>query len=207
MLRVARIQDDLESLYRLERGLDVASFVVRRSELAELPDIAGAAGEGERPEQVLIREGDELEVSLVLDDELLDPGTPWDLDRFCSCAEGVSHLLYIALAAEREAQVSRLELELQAEIDKFALLFLCAGMGGSALMKRLFVGFQLREAVQCEAEQQRYIEANRLAHQYCRYLEARFGRNERTEPLVLELRRTYRMGGARKLSYINGCRP
>ena len=38
---------------------------------------------------------------------------------FCLAVEGVSHFVYVALAAARQRPVSQLELELQAEVDKF----------------------------------------------------------------------------------------
>jgi hypothetical protein len=43
-------------------------------------------------------------------------------DVFCQVVEGVSHFLYLADRARREVQVTQLELELQAEVDKFVVL-------------------------------------------------------------------------------------
>ena len=161
----------------------------------------------DRPEQVLVREdGDDLELALVLDDGLLDSG-PATLDEYCSCAEGVSHLLYLALAAERESQVSQLELEVQSEIDKFALLLFWSAEQASVLITRLFLSFSLRDSVECTLERRRYLEANRLALGFCRYLNTHFVSQKRTEPLLDVLRKVYRMGGARKLEYVSGCRP
>jgi len=175
------IQQELAALYRLEHAFDVNSFVLKRSEVDAPLD---------RPEQLLVREdGDTLELALVLEDRLLDPNTDWSLDGFCTAAEGVSHLLYLALAAEREAQVSQLELELQAEIDKFVLLLFGSAMSALDVIRRLFRSFVIRDDVHCTVERDRYV-----AH-------------GRTEPLLTDLRKMYRMGGAQKLDYLSECRP
>ncbi len=193
------IQQELAALYRLEHAFDVNSFVLKRSEVDAPLD---------RPEQLLVREdGDTLELALVLEDRLLDPNTDWSLDGFCTAAEGVSHLLYLALAAEREAQVSQLELELQAEIDKFVLLLFGSAMSALDVIRRLFRSFVIRDDVHCTVERDRYERANRLALRYCSYLNDRYVAHGRTEPLLTDLRKMYRMGGAQKLDYLSECRP
>lgn len=197
---LSQIQNELSALYRLEPGFDVEQFVVKRSALDDTPL--------ERPEQVLVRHtGEWVEMSLVLDDALLEPDASWNLDRLCVAVEGVSHLLYLALAAERDAQITRLELELQAEIDKFVLLLFGGAQSSRELLASLFRDFSLREDVVGDAERSRYREANRLAHQYCSYLDSRFVQREHTGALLRELRQVYRMGGMGKLNYVSECRP
>ena len=192
MLR--RIQADLAGVYDLAPDFDVASFVVARS------DVEGAL---DRPEQVLVKQDDDgLEVALVLDDALIEHSGPIGLDAYCACAEGVSHLLYVALAAERGTQITRLELELQAEIDKFALLLFAFGWRSAELIRRLFLTSRVRDSVECAMERSRYVQASRLALGYCSHLLARWTREGKTEPLLADLRRVYRMGGERKLAYV-----
>lgn len=202
-MRVLRsIQRQLADLYRLECSFDVQAFVAPRSQVDAPLD---------RPEQVLVREQDNaVELLLVLDDALIEPavhdsGSPMGLDHFCVCAEGVSHLLYLALAAERESSISQLELELQAEIDKYVLLTFAGGGRPADLIARLFLQTRLRDV--SPEERVRYEDANRMALGYCRYLEARYVRTKRTELLLDELRRVYRMVGTRKIGYVSECRP
>ena len=156
-----------------------------------------------RPEQVLVKQTDDgLELALVLDDALLDGMSDGlSLDGFCALAEGVSHLMYLCLAYQRQAQITRLELELQAEIDKFALL-LFMGMKAKDALRRLFSHFELRPDVSCPDERARYSRANQLAWQYCRRLSVSYLESGRKTPLLRELRHLYRMGGARKLDYV-----
>ncbi len=190
------IQQRLAGLYRLEPSFDIEEYVFARSEVEAPLD---------RPEQVLVLETDDaLELALVLEDTLLHPGSSWDLDDFCVVAEGVSHLLYLFRVAERQGQVSQLELELQAEIDKFALL-LFGGMDGADAIDSLFARASLRDDVTCVVEADRYEHAHRLAMRYCRWLLSRH--TKATEPLLDELRRVYRMGGERKRAYVSECRP
>lgn len=195
---LSRIQRDLESVYRLDRPFDVERFVIARSQVDAPLD---------RPEQVLVREsGDSLELALVLDDQLLEPDVDWTLDRFCQCAEGVSHMLYLAVAAARRRPISQLELEVQAEIDKFALLLLEVGMPAAEAIERLFLRNRLRDGMRAD-ERRRYEQANAAALAFCRYLANRFVQRARIEQLLGELRRVYRMVGARKRAYLSGCRP
>jgi len=194
------IHRQLASLYRLEDSLDVDAYVVPRSQVKDAAL--------DRPEQVWVRQHDDaVELALVLDDALLERPKKWTLDDYCACVEGVSHLLYLSLVAERNRQVSQLELELQSEIDKFALLLFTTGAAARDLIQRLFQSFQLRDSVSCPEERRRYDEANRMALQYCRFLAQRFVHPAQTGALLTELRHVYRMGGTRKLAYVSECRP
>jgi hypothetical protein len=104
--------------------------------------------------------------------------------------------------------VSLLELEMQAEVDKYAItVFLLAEqMGGESYPQqvhaRLFdrVSFDAR----LEPDQyERYRTAHTLAARYCRRLERRFVNRgvARIEAMVRELRRFYRLRHVAKLRH------
>ncbi|HIA01433.1 MAG TPA: hypothetical protein EYN06_09070 [Myxococcales bacterium] len=189
------IKDSLESVYRLESEFQLQDYVVPRSEMGDINDT---------PEQLLVREqGDSLEMALVLDDELINHEGPFDLDRFCQCAEGISHLLYLSHVALCGKQVSQLELELQAEIDKFVLCMFALRGQSIDLITKLFLSYELRDSVTCTKAAQRYDEANRLALGFCRYLDVNFVQSEQTDALLRLLRRVYRMGGSQKREFVN----
>jgi hypothetical protein len=102
----SRIQRRLASLY----GLDAPSVddFVRDEESGR--------------EVVYVREeGDDLEIAVHLPRRALQ-AREVTLDDLCQVAEGVSHFLYIAERVRRRLPTTRLELELQAEVDKFVLL-------------------------------------------------------------------------------------
>ncbi len=153
-------------------------------------------------------------VALYLDPEVLrrleraDPRrelTEDNLADYCTALEGVSHFVYSTWRLERDLPVSLLELETQAEVDKYAVtVFLLAGQTGAMVYPaqvhaRLFdrVSFDAR----LEPDQyHRYRTAHRCAARYCRRLEHRFVSRgvARIEAMVRELRRFYRLGGSRK---------
>lgn len=152
-------------------------------------------------EELLVREEDgALEVGLFLAPELLSG--PADLGAFCEAAEGVSHFLYLHRAASLDRRVSLLELEAQAEVDKFAVCALAAWKEDQApsLFRRLFDEASLRPELS-DAEVWRYREASRLARGYCRRLLPMIAAR-RLEKLLAELRYAYRLGAEAKLDYL-----
>jgi hypothetical protein len=121
-----RVQRGLEDLYRVHTGVEIGDFVVG----AELRDALVAA---RRPrEQLLVCEdAGELALALFIDPRALanlvshDPARrlgDHNLGDFLLVVEGVSHFIYAIRCARAERPVSQLELELQAEVDKFVLL-------------------------------------------------------------------------------------
>jgi len=99
------VQRRIEAFYALEHGPDVGDFV--------------RAGENGERETLFVRETDDaLELELVL------PQKPHadSLDHDAQIIEGVSHFVFVAERARVELPTTELELELQAEIDKFVVL-------------------------------------------------------------------------------------
>jgi hypothetical protein len=193
---LGRIQRQLSSVYNLAPTYDITDFVFPLSQVEAPLD---------RPEQVLVHQTENaLELALVLDDQLLVERASWDVGDFCVAVEGVSHMLYLFQVAERDGQVTQLELEMQAEIDKFVLLTF-GGMSDSTALQSVFDDVSVRATVVCPIESERYQQAHHLAQRYCQWLGARFFQS--TERLLAELRKVYRMVGERKRAYVSGCRP
>lgn len=173
--------------------------------------LTALAGEGavERREVLLVVENEEgVHVGLYLDPEVLDSlnrGVP-SFDALCLATEGVSHFLYLSFREKNCGQVSQLELELQAEVDKYAAGLLAGNGVGAiqarsrALRERLFNGARFIDAPHTEAGQ-RYRIAHHAAARYTARLEARFVERGRLEELWGELRRFYRMGARAKLEH------
>jgi hypothetical protein len=199
------LQDELEAIYGVEAPARVASFVIDRERWTQLSD-DGA------PEELVVRqEGDDLEVGLYLEEGVLEtlgrPGA-WDharLGAHCQAVEGVSHFVYLTHRASLPRPTSRLELELQAEVDKYVTVVLRlwrAGRkeGSPALRRMLFERVSYRQNLSPEARET-YEKANVLARSYCRFLEARYVLRGSMEGLLADLRRLYRLGAGEKLSY------
>jgi hypothetical protein len=209
------LQSLLGRLYDVDLNYDVYDFLV--TDRRALPGAAPGAAPGGIEEELLLAETqDGAGVALYLDPGLLrrlegaDPVgalTEDNLADYCTALEGVSHFVYSTWRLDRDLPVSLLELETQAEVDKYAVtVFLLADQQGggfpSHVHARLFdrVSFDAR----LEPDQyHRYRTAHRCAARYCRRLEHRFvSRGQaRIEALVRELRKFYRLGSAAKLSY------
>ncbi len=214
---LARIQRILSELYDLRPEVDVEQFVCGR----ELLEAAVGEDEARRGEVLLICEDEEgIHVGLYLDPGVisrLEAARP-DFHAVCLATEGVSHFLYLSFRADNDEQVSQLELELQAEVDKYAAGLLASdaaqqdegsellagnGVGAirarsRALRERLFRGVRFLDAPGT-IEGERYRLAHRAAARYAATLEARFVDHGRVDELWAELRRFYRMGMRQKL--------
>lgn len=134
----------------------------------------------------------------------LDDG---NLADYCTAVEGVSHFHYVTWSAGCARRVSLLELELQAEVDKYAsalslLLAQREGRFPHELFRRLFEGAQFLPHLDA-AERSRYSEAHRCAARFCQRLEERFLRRRQARPaaMLAELRVFYRLGQHAKLRH------
>jgi hypothetical protein len=210
------LQTLLARLYDVELSHDVYDYLV-----TDRGSMAGAQPTNDArdlDEELLLAETEDgAGVALYLDADLLtrleasDPHLALNennLADYCTALEGVSHFVYSIWGLERDLPVSLLELETQAEVDKYAVtVFLLAQqLGGQAYPRqvhgRLFdrVSFDAR----LEPDQfERYRTAHRCAAHYCRQLERRFVDRgvARIEAMVRELRGFYRLRHAAKLRH------
>jgi hypothetical protein len=189
--------------------------------LGRLPSVdrfvrSGPAG---AREQVLVREqGDWIEVAVELPAAVLAlpttaprlrlaalvDGGHVSLDELCQVLEGVSHFVLLADRAGQERPTTQLELELQAEVDKYVLLAVTprrpmASHERIAVRRRLFrpAGFVDPPGT---ARGERYRIAHQLAWRLTRRIERRYLREARHAELRVLLRRFYRVGQADKIA-------
>jgi hypothetical protein len=206
---LARVQRGLERLYRIETNVDVSDYVID-----ERTREAMGVHRAPREQLLLAETGGDLELALFIDERSLanlaanDPAARLDdanLQDFLYAVEGVSHFVYVAWRAQRGRPVSPLELELQAEIDKYVTCLLTlwpqAGGAPAGLRERLFDRFELEADLHPE-ERERYLVANTNARTYAASLEARYVQGGRIVDMLGELRRFYRLGAGDKLSHI-----
>lgn len=205
---LVRLQRGLEQLYRIATGVDVGDFIVDADGRAALaPD--------RRPrEQLLVYEvSGEVEIGLFVDPGVVatlvahDPGAALDHRNFADlllAIEGVSHFVMAVWCAGRERPVTALELELQAEVDKYVtcLLLIAPERDVSAQLRRRLFRDCTYDADLADDERDRYRAANDNAHQYAAWLEAEFVAPRRIPEMLAELRRFYRQPLARKLGAI-----
>ncbi|HEY1955555.1 MAG TPA: hypothetical protein VGH28_08080 [Polyangiaceae bacterium] len=174
-LIACRVQESIERFYDLERVADVADYIVR----------------GER-EQLLVRHADDgVELRLELPD-----------DDVVQIIEGVSHFVYVATRASQDRAATALEMEMQAEVDKWLLL---AGEiesldveRSAELRNRLFENVEYAHGAESELGE-RYRVANRTALRFLRRLERTHVANRRFAELRRELHEFFRSGQEEKL--------
>jgi hypothetical protein len=181
------VQEALERLYWLDRVADVGDYLKE-------------AEAGER-EALLLREANDgaLEMTLRLPALEGEAG----LDVLCQIIEGVSHFVYVVERARVHREATQLEMELQAEVDKWVVL--AASLRGSLdvdrsadLRARLYerVSFEHDEASE---EGQRYRLANDAAHRFVRRMERDYVGRARFGEMRVELRRFFHEGQEEKL--------
>jgi hypothetical protein len=196
------VQRGLETLYRVSTGLDVGDYVVDE----QMRDtLSGAHGSRE---QLLVKQDDDaLELALYVDPAALanllanDPRRRLDhgnLGDFLLAVEGVSHFVMLTWRAHQERPVSALELELQAEVDKYVTCLLTAGRD---LREVIFRRFEYVAGL-ADDERERYRVANENAAAYADALHDRFVARGDVPAMIDELRRFYRLGLADKLQRI-----
>lgn len=197
-----KVQSALSRLYSLDATEDVRDFIER-------------ADEGER-ETLLVRESAEgLEVALRLapimrsadepgsgDGTGSQSGNRLALDGVCQLIEGVSHFVYLAERAEAGRQTTQLELEIQAEVDKYVVLAAATRNldvdASERLRERLYerVSFTHEANTDCG---DRYRVANEVAKRFTRRLEREYLARWRIGELQHALRAFFRMGQSDKL--------
>ena len=207
------LQDSLAEIYDLPATPDVREFL-----LTDRERLAGISTARHSDEQLLLaEEGDTLSMALFIDQQVLrrlagrDPLaalTHENLADYLTAAEGVSHFVYVAWNTGFDKPVTLLELELQAEVDKYVLgaWLLSAQNGGRfprELHRVLFERARI-DPVAAAGREGMYRTASRYAARFCRRMGALLERRRRgaMREALAELRRFYRWGGARKLAHI-----
>lgn len=208
------LQRTLESIYEITIPHAVEDFVVTDEGTARALDSSAAPRAA--PETLFIRESaDSLDLSLYVDESIVerlrrdDPRVRLhggNFADFCVALEGVSHFIYVVYNASHGRSVSLLELELQAEVDKFAAAAFQLGRQNRGrvpawLHEHLFERAAFDPSMDASS-QRRYRTASDYAAHYCRRLNRRYLRDGRARHLVNDLRRFYRLTQRQKIRNI-----
>ena len=215
-----RMQLRLETIYEVDLADRVVDFLITDPDVACVLDTSVNARQSR--EKLLVQEdGDDLRVGLYLDRDVVDRLQRDDpsrglhnenLDTFCLAMEGVSHFLYVAYNAKYERAVSLMELELQAEVDKYvciASLLNEQGQGYKDRRLRTWLFEDVSYDKELDARQlYRYQQANSYAARYCEWLSCQYPGRRRNCDMLNELRRFYRKTQGQKMHRIShACRP
>ena len=209
---LANLLSQLDRIYDLELGVEIEQFLISREMCQSL------AGDGAVGGTVVVHQGQDDEaigLGVYIGEETLarlddlDLSTGVAAEHFaalCIAIEEVSHFAYLMWNANRDKSVTQLELELQAEVDKFvtSALLLARENGGRIpmeLLDRLFEDFDLRDGLDPH-RRERYLTASSFARSYCSFLMRRFLRRSRLADLLAELRHFYRLTQRGKIGHI-----
>jgi hypothetical protein len=210
---LASLQGALAEIYDLAATPDVLQFL-----MTDRASVARLQGARESDEQLIVaQDEDALSLGLYIDADVLerlgrhDPFAALDaanLGDYLTAAEGVSHFVYVAWNAGFDKPVTLLELELQAEVDKYVLCaWLLREQGAGRFPGELHRALFERSRIDPTAAAGRtrlYHTASSYGGRFCRRVAASLARGTRsaTRELLAELRRFYRWGNAHKLRHI-----
>ena len=209
-----QLQLRLNSLYEIETEHSVSEFLVSDPEVVSAVEGAGAR---DIPEKLLVRQdGEDVDLALYIDRALLERLEERDpleslsranLSDYLVLLEGVSHFVYLTFNAARERPVTLLELELQAEVDKFVTTLFQLGRQTGGRLPRglrtlLFDEVTFDEQLD-PAGRERYQTANRLAGKFCQRLERQLMQKGDIGDLIEAVRRFYRLPQEEKLRLAN----
>ena len=202
---LSRIQRRLEQIYQLEPAPCIVPFVRIEAD--------------DSREQLIVRQStDDLELVVLLPEASVQALAANDrhgeMDAYLGAIEGISHFIHLAERARTQLPTTLLELELQAEVDKFTILADTAQLprGGpspaqavavlpadelQSLHRRLYEDVRYIYAAATERGE-RYRLANDLAARLWSQLLAQ-GRDDWTLDV---LRRFYRAGQAEKIRMV-----
>jgi len=208
---LAKLQSYIANIYDADCGHRLHDFLITDRELAN--KLGRKVLPGSVEESLFVAEyEDGIALSVFLDEVLLsrlenaDPLNSLRVDQLADLAvvlEGISHFNYLGWCAGRDKSVTLLELELQAEIDKFLTTALLAQeQGDFSLLRNLHKLFFDNIAYQPtlnRKERERYEVANSYAARFCRQLLDRVSRDDGNT----QLREFYRLTQSDKMSYIH----
>jgi hypothetical protein len=208
---LAELQNYIANIYDADCGHKLRDYLITDRKLANR--LGRKALPGNVEESVLIAEDKNgIALSVFLDEALLsrlDNANPMkrlradQLGDLAVVLEGISHFNYLGWCAGQDKSVTLLELELQAEIDKFVTTALLAQEQEEFsllrnLHKLLFDKIVYQPTLN-RLERERYELANNYAARFCRRLLKRISREDGN----VQLREFYRLPQSEKISYIH----
>jgi len=207
------LQSMLSRIYGIEQSLDVHDFLV--TDAGVLTALEANDEARQTTEKVLVSEqSGEIGLTLYLDAQLLDRLTSSDPRRrlghanladFWTVLEGVSHFNYIAWNAAADRSVTLMEVEMQAEVDKYVGARLLSEQQRTGLGECVYEWLfddPTFDANLGPEELTRYRDASRYAGQFCRSLEQRFAAQASLPAMLEELRAFYRLPQPAKVGHI-----
>ena len=209
---LASLQKHIVDIYQADCGHQVEDFLITdRSLAARIGDNTLATGVEETV--FVVEDDDGMALSVYLDhalmsrlermNPLIDELKPEQLGDLSTALEGISHFNYLVWSASQDRSVTLLELELQAEVDKFVTTTFIAleqnDFGFARELHRWIFDEVSYQSSLDDEQRERYETANDYASRFChRILDRIDGASG-----FRELRDFYRFSQAEKIGYIH----
>lgn len=207
------IQKEIESIYQIDSSFSIDDFLLSEKERVLYSKKISWLDSSE--ETLLIRQNKKnIDIGLLFKPELLEwsKNLNWKeiqnlknhslFNKLNPLIEGVSHFVYFLWKAHQGHPLTQLELELQAEIDKFLLFSQAVHLNDlSDLIDSLYENVEWISSLNKE-EKSRYEISAKLAFKYCHYLRKTYFHSHQTHAIYSEIRNFYRMSQNEKIHWI-----
>ncbi|MCC7460617.1 MAG: hypothetical protein IT286_04865 [Proteobacteria bacterium] len=156
------LQKKIEKIYRLSSCPEAQQYVLSPKQFKKL------AKSSNNPQVIYQDEGDDMSLGIYLGSNLFkrikQKSRIFSFQDFCVMSEEISHFIYLIWSKSNGKTINLLDLEVQAEVDKFVL---ASDFFGSKkqIFQKMFKNFNMRQNLR-EDEQERYYTANRLGKKF-----------------------------------------
>ncbi len=152
------LQKKLEEIYRLETCPAADQYVLSPKQFKRF------AKSSDNPQVIYVDEGSDASMGIYLGKRIFkkiqNKVKIFSFQDFCVMAEEISHFIYLIWSKSNEKKITLLDLEIQAEVDKF-LLASNFFQSQETVFQKMFQTFMFRKNL-LKDEENRYIEATRL---------------------------------------------
>lgn len=204
-MQIAKLYNLICDLYKIDDRVDVEAFIIPY-DFTGNDFVVGNRNSG-REAVFIYDKGSEVEMGLFLSPEVINELSIDDPlsnpDSFGCAAEGLSHFIYLMDRLNKGMHATKLELELQAEVDKFLLFHLAAANGGKSVPESVF-NMQFEDfsfdSNLTPDEKERYIEASAFAAKFCHFLRQNYFNPLRISELMVVVREFFKMNLSQKIA-------
>lgn len=207
-----QVQNQLETIYGIGLAERAEEFLINKNEARDLMP------QTEIPKELFLARkpsNETVEVALFLDTNLLENlnrNDPFisinenNLNDFCVLIEGISHFVYFLWKSHNQHSITQLEMEIQAEIDKYLMLLFYSQTNDKSntmtqVFDKLFANFTLIEMFAYGHRAQPNTALD-LAMRYCHRLQNKWRNKNDFSEIINEIRRFYNFSHEEKIRHI-----
>lgn len=152
------LQKKIEELYRLAGCPEAKKYILSPKQFKKLSDAT------DEPQVLYMDEGSDATLGIYLGSDIFHRIKKnqkiFSFKDFCVMAEEISHFIYIVWSKSNDKKINLLDLELQAEVDKYVLATNFFKSKGE-VFEKIFESFRMRKNLRKD-EEERYYTAHRL---------------------------------------------